>query len=67
MTPFPLKQIFLSASSAIHSLSAASQVALAPKSQSSKYHDQREPIAQSRDHLPRKRLHQHPPASIFLV
>lgn len=38
--PFPLKQIFQSASSAICSLSATSQVALAPKSRSSKDHDQ---------------------------
>lgn len=54
--PFSLKQIFLSFSSAIDicSLSVTSQVALAPKSRSSKDHDQRECLALSADHLPRK-------------
>lgn len=52
--PFSLKHIFLSFSSAICSLSATSQVALAPKSRSSKDHDQRECLAPSADHLPRK-------------
>lgn len=51
---FSLKQIFLSASSAMCSLSATSQVALAPKRGSSKDHDQRECLAQSTDHLPRQ-------------
>lgn len=45
MIPLLLKHIFLSSSSAICSLSMTSQVALAPKSQSSKDHDQREPLA----------------------
>lgn len=52
--PFSLKHIFLSFSSAICSLSATSQVALAPKSRSPKDHDQRECLAPSADHLPRK-------------
>ena len=51
---FSLKQISLSASSTMCSLSATSQVALAPKRGSSKDHDQRECLAQSADHLPRQ-------------
>lgn len=56
-----LKHIFLSTSSAICSLSETSQVALAPKSQSSKDHDQREPLAQTVGHLPGEWYSQHPP------
>lgn len=61
MIPLSLKHIFLSTSSAICSLSVTSQVALAPKSQSSKDHDQREPLAQTMDHLPGECYSQHPP------
>lgn len=61
MIPLLLKHIFLSSSSAICSLSMTSQVALAPKSQSSKDHDQREPLAQTMDHLPGECYNQNPP------
>lgn len=61
MIPLFLKLIFLSTSSAICSLSVTSQVALAPKSQPSKDHDQRKPFARTVDHLPGECYNQNPP------
>lgn len=72
MIPLFQKHIFLSTSSAICSLSVTSQVALAPKSQPSKDHDQREPLAQTVDHLPgecynQNHPHMQPPPPISIV